>query len=429
MPSRGSRRARIAIERLLHGVALAALLWLAWRPQHARPADAIRSDAPASLNALAAWSQAAADTVSLALDSLPAPAERAWLRALRASGSTIRWSDPGSSALAVAAEPVVDPAGGSRVMLASAVAGGAALRDAAGPLDSVSVQPGLTAVGTGGLVGALAVMAPSQRATAVPAATSDLRRVLVIGRAGWESRFTIAALEERGWSVDARLAISPTAAVEQGSWARPDTARHALAIVLDSSANAYAARLIGFVRDGGGLIVAGEAVRMPAFAAILPARAGVLVRPTPNAARTDSLGERGARYPLRDLRSDAVVLERLAAEPVAIARRERNGRVIQIGYAETWRRRMAPADGSVRRHREWWGRVAAAAAYAGAGIMATTAGSDPAPWLSTRLALGAPSAGALRVVAPAREFGPMLFTLILLALLTSWASRRLRGAP
>ena len=429
MPSRGSRRVRVAIEWILQAAAIVALLWLAWRPELARPADPVAGAAPASAAALAAWSRAGSDTISLALDSLPAPTERAWLRALRAAGSAIHWSDPGASAVAVATEPIIDPAGGSRIMLASAAAGGATLRDAAGPLDTVSMEPGLTAVGTGGVVGALAVVAPRQRAIAASVAGGALRRVLVLGRAGWEARFVIAALEERGWSIDARLAVSPTAAVEQGSWSRPDTARHALAVILDSSAAPYAARLLGFVREGGGLIIAGEGSRIPAFAAVLPARAGALLRPAPSVARGDSLGERGARYPLRDVRADAVVLERLANEPVAVARRERNGRVLQLAHAETWRRRMAPAEGAVRRHRDWWGRVAAAAAYGGTSTAPPSVSADPAPWMATRLALGAPSSGALRVEPPARELAPMIFTLIVLALLTSWASRRLRGAP
>lgn len=421
---------RVAIERILQAAAIVALLWLAWRPELLQPADAVAGAAPVSGATLRAWSRVAADTIALTLDALPAPAERAWLRALRSAGSTIHWSDPGASAVAVTTEPIIDPAGGSRVLLASATSGSATLRDAAGPLDTVAMETGLTAIGTGGLVGPVAVIASRQRAIAAPVEHGALRRALVLGRAGWEARFVIAALEERGWNVDARLAVSPTAAVEQGSWSRPDTSRHALAIVLDSSAAAYAARLVGFVRNGGGLIVAGEASRIPAFAALLPARAAAIVRPTPSAARTDTLGERGARYPLRDLRADAVVLERLANEPTVVARRERNGRVLQLSYAETWRRRMAPADGSVRRHREWWGRVAAAAAFGGPAATARSAESaDPAPWLSTRLALGAPSADALRLAPPERELGPMIFTLIVLALLTSWASRRLRGAP
>ena len=430
MPSAASRRIRIALERALHAAALLALVWLAIRPERASPpASAGQGAASATRAVLASWTRAAPDTVVLAFDALPGPVFRDWLHALRAAGSTVRWADPARTSLAVATEPVIDPAGGSRILLASTAGGGAMLRDAAGPLDSISMQDGLSAVGAGALVGPLAVVAPGQRAVAAPAAGAGLRRVLVLGRAGWEAKFLIAALEERGWAVDARLVVSPTALVEQGSWARPDTARHALAIVLDSSAGAYASRLVSFVRDGGGLIVAGEASRIGGLAPILPARAATIVRPTATAARTDSLGERGAWYPLRDLRSDAVVLERLGAEPVALARRERSGRVLQVAYAETWRRRMAPADGSVRRHREWWSRAAAAAALRGSETVGETPGLDPAPWLATRLALGQPTAATLRPAPPLRDLGPMLVTLILLALLTSWASRRLRGAP
>jgi hypothetical protein len=106
--------------------------------------------------------------------------------------------------------------------------------------------------------------------------------------------------------------------------------------------------------------------------------------------------------------------------------------VVQSGYDETWRWRMAGGDEATSAHREWWSRLVSAVAYAplvqraSAGEVAT----DEAPLASLIDALGPPTpldAG----LAPASEgtrTTRVLFALALGALLLEWASRRLRGA-
>jgi hypothetical protein len=62
--------------------------------------------------------------------------------------------------------------------------------------------------------------------------------------------------------------------------------------------------------------------------------------------------------------ADAVVLESRDGVAMIAARRLDAGRVMQVGYDETWRWRMAGGDESTAAHREWWSRLVAAVAYA-----------------------------------------------------------------
>jgi hypothetical protein len=156
--------------------------------------------------------------------------------------------------------------------------------------------------------------------------------VLVLGGVSWEGKFVIAALEETGWQVDAALALRPGADVSQGLNARPDTARHAAVIVLDSVSDAAAARVAAYVRMGGGLVLAPAAWQAPAFRPLLAGRPGRiiasrpgLVEATPATLRVQTL------TPV----AHAVALASRGAEVVAAARRVGSGRVVQIGYDET----------------------------------------------------------------------------------------------
>ncbi|HEX5831189.1 MAG TPA: hypothetical protein VFY16_09420, partial [Gemmatimonadaceae bacterium] len=72
--------------------------------------------------------------VHVRLDAAPTDTVRDWLAALRGAGVRVRWSGA-PAPLAVAVEPVADPARGARVLVAAGRP--VALRDAAGALDSV----------------------------------------------------------------------------------------------------------------------------------------------------------------------------------------------------------------------------------------------------------------------------------------------------
>jgi hypothetical protein len=125
------------------------------------------------------------------------------------------------------------------------------------------------------------------------------------------------------------------------------------------------------------------------------------------------------------MRRDAVALERRTDGVAVAARRVGAGRVMAVGFDETWRWRMAGASGSDEAHREWWSRVVGAVAYAPVVTRADSSGSAPLARLME--AMGPPRTTSL----PRTRGGVdprILLALMLLLLVAEWGSRRLRGA-
>jgi hypothetical protein len=131
------------------------------------------------------------------------------------------------------------------------------------------------------------------------------------------------------------------------------------------------------------------------------------------------------------VRDDALVLEARDGQTVIAARRAGLGRVIQIGYDESWRWRMQGGDAGPEGHRRWWSAVVAATARRNAARRASSGesgGAAPRAALTAAFGPSSPlSAGDRR--APGRH-GPDPWLLIASAglLLAEWTSRRLRGA-
>jgi hypothetical protein len=228
----------------------------------------------------------------------------------------------------------------------------------------------------------------------------------VIGEAGWESKFVVAALEEEGWKVDAFIRVAPGVDVTQGSIAVIDTSRYSAVVALDGSASPYANRIIAFVREGGGVVFAPQAASLDAMA---PLRSG----------------------PFTSLRSDGVPLkQRAGAVPIA-ARRIGAGRALQLGYEDTWRWRMGGGDGAVRGHREWWtGLVSSVAHTPLVARSATTISTDEAPMIGLVAAIGraTPAAAIAHGSGSQSYWMAWLFLVLALALVGEVASRRMRGA-
>ncbi len=260
-----------------------------------------------------------------------------------------------------------------------------------------------------------------------------------MGHVGWESKFTIAALEEAGWSVDAQLQLSNTMRLTQGSAGAPAIGVHAVVVALDTMLGAEAAVLSRFVRAGGGLVLSGEAAAAATFSAMTPARGGARVE-----------GSRGGfdgsdpllALPIRSLtavRADAVVLERRGGAIAVVARRVEAGRVVQSAYEESWRWRMQGGASGLREHREWWTRLVAAAAPSvrASGTAASASGGGETSVLND--AEAAPRATLVHRLGPAvlhapnrspepRQLHPWLGAVAIALLLAEWASRRGRGA-
>jgi hypothetical protein len=248
------------------------------------------------------------------------------------------------------------------------------------------------------------------------------RSVVVLGMAGWESRFVVQALEERGWSVESRIALAPGRFTTRGRPFPLDTARQAAVIALDSSAVSFAAEIHRFVESGGGLVVGDYAG--PFLQRTAPASVGALVRPAASRVSGPDFRERLSFRRLGPLREGAVGLERRRGEVSLAAWRVRAGRVVQAGYRDTWRWRMEGGDGGAAEHRTWWAGLVATVAYRSGAVLSGE--SNPAPLAALIQELGPP--GALPEGAPPARLWPAFLAVFLTALLAEWTSRRLRGA-
>src|SRR5688572_30806742 len=166
---------------------------------------------------------------------------------------------------------VAEPRGRSRISVAGPRGEALAIRDAVGTIDSLSIS-GLGATVMAPVVGRSVALVGAQAAEASEPDSVVLRRVLVTGRAGWESRFVVAALEEEGWQVDARLVVAPGVVVRQGAPGAIDTSRYSAVIVLDATAGGDAPSIARYARSGGGVVLAGGAAGAAAFSAMTPGR-------------------------------------------------------------------------------------------------------------------------------------------------------------
>ncbi len=435
--ARGPRRIAELAARV---VALTVLAWLLVETGRPRAVERTEIAASDSLGvALRRWSTSLAPArVHVRVMGDVQPSRLDWLSALTATGTAVAWDENGLLPLAAAAEPLADPAGGTGVWVAAPAGTPLDLMDRYGPLDSI------TAAGAGGRF--LARSAPDEvfvgggRLT-VHAATGtvlSLGRLLLLARAGWESKFVLAALEERGWRVDARLALSPRGDVMQdvpcaspGRCRLPiriDTATYDAVIALDSSALARAREIVGYVRSGGGLVAAGAVLAARAMEPLRVGQSLALVPAVEPFATHPADPRRDLALTPIALEDDAVALEARAAAVAVAARRVEHGRVIAVGYADTWRWRLGGGENAVANHREWWASLVARVAHAHRTSVARPAETEEAPLAHLVEELGPSSGGASRTGTGFHPPPGWLYTLFVMALIFEWASRRLRGA-
>ncbi|MFL5606996.1 MAG: hypothetical protein ACJ8AD_11165, partial [Gemmatimonadaceae bacterium] len=315
-------------------VLLAVALWRALHP--ARQGDEHRGATGATLGRILheATMTPRVGSVSLAIDSLPTAEQRAWLTALRRAGVDVRWHGEVPT-LALDAERVREPVARTRLLLVADGAAPLALTDSVGALDTVRLRAGGASLEAGDVVGAVQARRGAFVASATLPVAPPRRDVLVLGRAGWESKFVLAALTEAGWRVRARLPAAPGIAVTDPALLPIDTSRYDVVIALDSSASDLAPSIARFVAAGGGLVAAGGATSLDALRLLVPARAGDR-RPGRILLDADSVTR--ADLPLRPLaalRVDAVPLERQPGGLTVAARRAGRGRVVAIGYDDS----------------------------------------------------------------------------------------------
>ncbi|WP_310571560.1 hypothetical protein [Gemmatimonas sp.] len=458
---------RSLLERALRTTALLALavaMYLASRPSGPlRWQDTVRQWSVADVtdsNATALTTTvvrdviaAAGDTqprrVTVALPAVPGPRARALLGAVGGADIALRWIDrTQASGLALSATLVAGPSGAVDVRVAGATNASLplVLRDLGGMLDSI---PNTRRAGwrLASVSSPLRALTGASEARVTARQSAPTRRVMVMAQPGWESKFVVAALEEAGWQVDGSYRLSPRAAITVGAPARLDTARYAVVVLLDSM-SVDATGIARFVQQGGGLVLGGDAIRIPALTSISPVRAtstrgavaGALLTSAPRRGLEawELVATRGASV----VRSDPS--DHGHADPVLVAQRVGAGRVVASAYRNSWRWRMEGTDDGAAEHRAWWGGVLALAAGVPAVAGDTLADAYPgeaAPFADLVARLGGPVA-ADRAVAPNRATARsafdtlmdrlraapgLLFMVIALALLGEWASRRLRG--
>ena len=254
---------------------------------------------------------------------------------------------------------------------------------------------------------------------------------MVVGAAGWEGKFIVSALEERGWPVIARFTSRRTSTSRRATIQALDTSRVA-AVDRDrlDRRRRSVPRSSDSCASGGGLVLAGPAASARNVASLAPGTIAHAHAPERASRPTRCGSGRPASIP-SSLKDDGVALERRTDGIAVAARRVGAGRVMQVGYDDSWRWRMAGASGSERAHREWWsrdrrvGRVRAGASVASRRDDRRRARAAPLASLVDRL--GPPRALASDSPSRRRSTGDWLIALMMLLLLAEWASRRLRG--
>lgn len=377
--------------------------------------------------ALPAWTRLAT-TVSLdaAFDTVPHGWVVDWLAALRHSGHVVSWhgSPP---PVAISSEAVPDPAGGLRVDIAGPQGARVVLRDAIGTIDTLAVNGAGATAELPDILGGVTADIDGQRLLATAPGAAELRPILVMGGAGWEGKFVVSALEERGWPVVARFSVAPGVTVNDG--APPlDTSSVAAVIAIDTTISRLGPELVRYVRSGGGLVLAGPASLTRSVSSLVAGIAGARTHPAVGVNDTMRLGSAGF-FPIAHLSDDGIALAGDAGHVSVAARRVGAGRVLQVGYDDTWRWRMAGGSGSEAAHGAWWSRVVASVAYVPHdGLAGSVARAVPA---------SAPLAHLVHVLGPSRvptqlpARGPLdrrvFLVIIMILLIAEWTSRRVRG--
>jgi hypothetical protein len=282
----------------------------------------------------------------------------------------------------------------------------------------------------GSAAGELMATVTGATASTVQRNSLSLRKVLVIGSAGWESKFVVAALEEEGWKVDTFIRVAPGVDVAQGSPAVIDTSRYSAVIALDGAASPYANRISEFARTGGGVVLTPQSASIDAFA---PLRAGVVGRASAGARPIQAPGSVTiATLPFSPmkLRGDAIPLERLTGSVTVAVRRIGGGRLLQLGHEDTWRWRMGGGEAAVRDHRIWWTGIVSSVAHAPTVSREIPAGSrDEAPRVGLVGAVGPGTRPASMAGLPGNpsDWLAWLFVLLALGIIGEVTSRRTRG--
>jgi len=366
------------------------------------------------LIALVIWPPAArVPEVVRSYTQAPSPVERDSLAALKANGVAVRWR---GTIAPVAVEVDGDVVRGT-AGLAVAAPEGARVRvsDPLGVLDSGLAR----ALRVHGALEHLTIDVDGERLAArLP--LPGRKSIVVLGPAGWETRFLLQALEAHGVPTASRIRVGPRDVVSQGVPLPLDTARHSVVVLLGPVEPGVAGQVRGFVRAGSGLVLgAGDW----GLGDLAPGRFGRAVRPLSSISLPASRADLVAR-PIADLRPGTARLDdgpnvRVAAWVVGA------GRVVQLGDEGTWRLAMASEGGQAEHARLWLSAIATAMPRVPTRPIPT---DEVAPRAETVAAFGESTnetASGLRDI----DWTVVLGAWLLGVLVGEWAVRRVAGRP
>lgn len=425
---------------VLHVIGLLCMVLMAWRlfvPVPDRAFSARVTAAGTLDRSLAELVRAERDTLDVTLDGVPSAETRAMLRAVRGSGHVVRLATPRlPAALALSVEQEWKASGGTRVQIVSGDSARQVVSDAAGLIDSIAIDSAGVRTRSGPVAGAMHVGSAATISTTYAAPAEA--RVLVVGEATWESRFLIAALEEAGWPVDAAVSLSPKVTVTQGASRQPSRSRHAIVVVLPGAPAAAVSALPAFVRSGGGLVIVGEAARIGALASVRAGTPGSTLNGEAGAEASEEPRHGLDLVPITALADGSVALESRDGRVAVAARRVGAGRVLQVGYDNSWLWRMGGNDEAPVAHRRWWstslaGLVPLRAPVGDGALTPEHDTLDAAPVAALVRDLGMPTVRATPAVTAASlsfvsSLDPLwLLAVALLTLVASWTLRRWRG--
>ena len=431
MPSRAD--IRILLEHVARSaviVLLAVFLWQSMRQPGEAPERNVESRALAGV--LPEWSRLATapHRIDVRLDSAPPPLDRDWLRGLAGAGSIVTWRG-NLPPVMVSLQPLASPAGGIKARVAAPDGSTVVMGDDVGAVDTVRARNAGAQLVLPSRTAQLNVRVDGSRASTVQRDSVRLGKVLVIGNAGWETKFVVAALEEEGWKVDAFIRVAPQVEVTQGLIASIDTSRYSAVVALDDAVSPYANRIVEFVRSGGGVVLSPAAASLEPLWSLRSGSANRVISETVAIQASGAVGLANLPLaPISALRNDAIPLEKRGSGVAVAARRIGAGRALQLGYEDTWRWRMGGGANGLGDHRAWWTGLVSSVAYAPrVPITQKTVTTDDAPVADLVAAIG-----PARAETSVANIGPnpahltaWLFALLSLLLLGEVASRRLRG--
>lgn len=368
---------------------------------------------------------ASGSIIHFELEGTPGVTERAWENALRSARNSITWSGD-LHPVVVSGKPNANPERGHTVSGYAPRDSLIMVRDNISTIDSASNHARFISIPIAVSSGLVRAVTEHDSASVELLDSALLRSALVIGRAGWETKFVIAALEEAGWRTDALIFVAPSVITTQGPVTSIDTAHYSAVVALDESAGLHARDIDAFVRSGGGLVLGEAAARSPGFAQLRVSASA----PTPRSTSIDgdTVSHGSAPFTRLDIRPSAVAIEQRAGDITVAAIRVDFGRVIQVGFADTWRWRMQGSQQSIIDHRDWWSGLVSNVAYAPTISNAAT-DNDGAPYAEFVSIAGPPATNEPSAKNVSESTSDLIWILFLFGLLMSeWTSRRLRGA-